>query len=140
MSEWLDSIGALLRDSLGAKDKRALAYRAAEQMDKVQVPRGYEGALGRIKADFYAWVEHCGYLYEVDAVDHFLPESVLSNEAPIVNGKKMTDQERMDNRAKRVSRCLAVLQQGWQECEAITFVASREEWRDACRRAGRVAA
>lgn len=148
--EWLAHVGEMLKDSLGSRDQKMVAYIAARDM-AANLPGGSPKAdrwAAELKRLFELWVHHMRYLRRVDAVDEHLPESVhrsdtaVSVEYGLRTSKGIGDkQEQLATyAASRMERCAAHLRAGWDLDMCVGFVASKEEWRQALRQAGRAAA
>ena len=147
MSAWLDEITALLKDSLGDRDRRAEALRAAREVDKLP------GDFGGLRAAVHAWVRECGYLRDAPAPTDGLPWTVLLAEDEVaarvhernkyMRADALRDAIEAEKRAQaaaweaRINRCKVALINGWPQDEAIAFVCALDEWQLALKRAER---
>lgn len=93
---------------------------------------------------FLAWLcgSANGWLYRQEPVDHHLPATVLVGLENLGTAPAEAAERRRRESARRVriDRCASFLRLGWTEDEAVTFVCSREEWAEAKRMVGKVAA
>jgi hypothetical protein len=150
VSAWLDEITSLLTDSLGEREPRVNALRAAREMDKLP------GDFGGLKAAFHAWTHRCGFLNEASKITEGLPWTVLKEDHEIemvirdrhrftrgANLAELIEAEKKDQTARwesRVNRCKVALIDGWPDEDALCFICALDEWNTALRRAGRRAA
>jgi len=148
--EWLATIEATLRDSLGSDVQKRRAWIAARDM-QANLPSGSPRA-DRWAADlrrlFEAWVHHMIYLRRVESLDEHLPQTVQRTEAEVATYYGLRTSKGIDDKLRylesaaetRIQRAVTHLEVGWPEDMCICFVASREEWRQALARAKRAAA
>lgn len=139
------AFGTIVNAALGEiqcrDDLKAELREAAKQVYRADWPMVRHHNLDRL---FLVWLcgEAKGWLYRHESVDRHLPATVLVGlenlgTAPAEAAER---RRREGARKQRIDRCAYFLRSGWPEDEAVTFVCSREEWAEAQRMVGRVAA
>lgn len=149
-SEWLESIVTLLADSLGTSEQKRTAYKAAADFE-ANLPSGSPRAerwAEPLKRLFTLWVERMHYLRPEEGIDHRLPESVDRSDVEVAAEYGLRTSKGIEDRQKqlyaagecRVERCANHLRVGWEPEMCVCFVCSKQEWRRALQKAGRMAA
>lgn len=129
MSEWLDGIHKILADGPGTREQKTAAWRAAQDVETAEGPIGEA-----VRRMYTVWARKCGYMAAVPSHYSQLPESVMEN-------RSTDNTERRENRRvwreKRIEHATGWIQSGGTDSDAMHFIASREEWREAMSRFGR---
>jgi len=133
--DFLSYVGTLLGAVECPRERRVAVYRQAERMANSPDWAAVRGTgLDRL---FLRWClpdpnTETGlpyFLTSQDAgVDHNLPASILEG---IERDDAFEAKKRRDARKARIARCTGALREGWVWEDAVAFVASREEWKDA---------
>lgn len=133
--DFLSYVGTLLATIDCPRERRVAVYREAERMAKSSDWAAIRGC--RLDRLFLQWcspdpntetgLPHFLTTSDV-AVGHHLPATALEG---IENDDALTGKRRMDARKARIARSAGALLEGWVWEDAVAFVASREEWKEA---------
>lgn len=78
-------------------------------------------------------------------IDDRLPRTMIRSDAAVASDYGLMNkaaitakqQQIADARETRIERCAEHLRAGWLDSDALCFVAAKDEWQEALRRAGR---
>lgn len=136
MSEWLDSIGAGLKQADGPREVRLEVWRVAQAID------AEERFPALFKSAFHRWVHNRGFMQEPE--EEQLPWSVLLTDAEVEMRirdrqkysradvvSRAIEAEKRDQRARwerRIEHAVGALLAGWSDQEAKSFICALDEW------------
>ena len=143
MSEYLDTISAVLGSSYSREDRAMEVWQTAKDMDNLLD----SGVAGGIKRAFRQWVLGKKWLYEEAWVERpwrrTLPETVMQprdTDRPrgVDDNGRTLDKWRQHGYKKRVESAVLHMRNGWDEREAAIFVCALDELDEALERASQM--